>query len=73
MEITGGNKLIGAMKDVILKNGKKENQRTSDRYAGTYILKAASLLAALAIVPTIITIGRDITRPTRYQQNNNIR
>jgi hypothetical protein len=72
MEITGGNKLIGAMKDVILRNGKNQNQRTSDRYAGTYILKAASLLAALAIIPTLITIGRDITKPTKYNQNKHI-
>jgi hypothetical protein len=72
MEITGGNKLIGAMKDVIMKNGKERNPRTSDRYANTYIMKAASLLAALAIIPTLITIGRDITKPTKFNQNKHI-
>ena len=72
MEITGGNKLIGAMKDVIIKNGKERNSRTSDRYASTYIMKAASLLAALAIIPTLITIGRDITKPTKFNQNKHI-
>lgn len=70
MEIIGGNKLIGAMKDVIIRNSKNQTQRTSDRYASTYILKSASLLAALAIIPTLITIGRDITRPTKYQNKH---
>ena len=72
MEITGGNKLIGAMKDVILKNGKERNPRTSDRYASTYIMKAVAMLTVVGILPTLITIGRDITKPTKFNQNKHL-
>lgn len=41
-----------------IRNGKERNPRTSDRYASTYTMKAASLLAALAIIPTLITKSR---------------
>jgi hypothetical protein len=64
MEING--KIIGGAKDNILKAGKDRNPRTSDRFANTYIMKVAAVLTGLTLIPTIITLARDISKPNKF-------
>lgn len=62
--------LNNVAKDTIQGRGRNNNtyQNCSDRYAGSFLMKAGAILTGLITIPIVIGIVKDIAKPTKFNQ-----